>query len=260
MGVNVVGNVTAIFMLFGGLLVLAAGIFLPDRWRTRVAQRQLAEIPEWPMGRLIQEPRPPWRVAVGGVTAPGPDGMVTAPLSGVECVWYRLRVTRSFPRGDSIDEESVLDQVGGDPIGLVNRSDKILVSSDLFYRALLGTESPGLIEYPPLAGDVDSQLRTLRERGLLTTDPWRKKEISIEEAVVRGGRRIVVVGQPSRRDGATVLGTVGSRRCGVSLESLASLRTRDTRGVGYDSSNLPVFLGMIGAAMMLCAAAAARWF
>jgi hypothetical protein len=256
---NAVERAIAIFMLFGGLLVLAAGIFLPDRWRTRVAQRRLVEIPEWPMGQLIREPSPPWRVAVGGVTAPGPDGVVTAPLSGVECVWYRLRVTRSYSRGDSVHTESLLDLVGGDPVGLVNRSDKILVSSDLFYRALLGTESPGLIEYPRLAGDVDSQLWTLRERGLLTRDPWRTKEISIEEALVRGGRRIVVVGRPSRRDGATVLGTVGLRRCGVSLESLASLRTRDAPGIGYDSSNLPVFLGMIGAAMMLCAFAAARW-
>jgi hypothetical protein len=253
-------TVAAVMMLVGGVVVLAAGIFLPDRWRTRLAQRQLAQIPEWPMGRLDREPRPPGRVAVGGVTAPGPDGMVTAPLSGVECVWYRVRVTRSFARGDSTDTDVLVDHAAGDPIGLVNRTDKVLVCADLFYRALLGTESPGLIEYTPLYGDLHAQLRTLRARGVLSADLRRTDGVTIEEAVVRGGRRILVVGRPRRRDGVTVLGPIGSQRSGVAIESLASLRARDPRDVRYDSSNLPTFCGMLGAAMILCAAAAARWF
>jgi hypothetical protein len=259
-GVSAFQTVFAGLMLIGGIVVLFGAILLRDGWGTELAQRELAQIPEWPMGRLDREPRQPWRVAVGGITAPGPDGMVTAPLSGVECVWYRVSVTRPLVRGDSTDEDVLVDHVAGDPIGLVNRSDRILVSADLFYRALLGTESPGVIEYPPLDGDIDTQARTLRARGLLTADLRRTKGVSIEEAVVRAGRRIVVVGQPRRHDGVTMLVPVGSARCGVSTESLASMRVRDTGGVRYDSSNLPVFLGMIGATMILCAAAIVRWF
>jgi hypothetical protein len=250
-----------IFLLFAfasGLCLLAA-VFLPDSWRTRLAQRTLSRLRESTVAQLRRSPRLPWLATVYGVTTPGPGGMVTAPLSGEACVWYRLRITHTVARGESTMTYELLHRSEGAPIGVDDGTGKILVDADLLDRPLLGSDPPGLVEYSPATDDVGAQLRTLHQRGVLTPGVPNTSGVSVEEAYVRAGRQVLVLGHPHRWREWTMLDAATPMRCGVSLESLASLRQRPTDEINYESSALPAYLGLFGAVLGVCAAMLGGW-
>ena len=221
-----------LFALPGGLFLMAA-ILPSDRWQTRLAHRSLVRVREWTVGELGRAPRRPWRAAVSGVTVPGLGGMVTAPLSGVACVWYRVRIRRTVERGETTRTVELFHRVAGDPVGVDDGTGRILVSSELLARGLLGGDPPGLIESPPLGDDTRAQLRTLKSRGLLAGEFEHPDALWVEEEFIRAGQRVLVLGRPHPWHGWTMLGSTGPLRCGVSLESLASLRKRSTGDVDY---------------------------
>src|SRR6202035_2700202 len=61
--------------------------------RTR---RKAARMPLWTCEQLNSAGALPRRVAVTGVTAPGLHGLMRAPVSGEDCVWYESTVINDF--------------------------------------------------------------------------------------------------------------------------------------------------------------------
>jgi len=79
--------IPGIFFLIGALIWLFVGsrMRLGGQVAARAAPVRCAQV------RIGDPP-----VHLNGLTAPGPRGLLTAPVSGVQCVWYRARLFRIY--------------------------------------------------------------------------------------------------------------------------------------------------------------------
>ncbi|GAA2689545.1 MULTISPECIES: hypothetical protein [Actinoplanes] len=96
-------TVTTLGFCLGALLIGGAGIFLllhlGDHRELRALLRvRPAPIAEWGRGRVAAECH----------TEYGPAGRQTAPVSGEDCAWYRVRLLREPSRRSSDDSHDVL--------------------------------------------------------------------------------------------------------------------------------------------------------
>ena len=125
---------TLIFSL-GALLVGGAGIFALLNLGDRRAVRTLSRVRPSPIGARV--PSSGGRVAVEGVTECGPGGLLVGPVSGEECVWFRIRLVREPARADDGGHDLLMDTMSpgrptvADATGrmaidprLINRSDR----------------------------------------------------------------------------------------------------------------------------------------
>src|SRR5450755_4441456 len=64
-------------------------------------RRKAARMPLWTCEQLNSAGSLPRRVAVTGVTAPGLHGLLRAPVSGEDCVWYESAVINDFSVNES---------------------------------------------------------------------------------------------------------------------------------------------------------------
>jgi hypothetical protein len=129
----VVTVATLIFGL-GALLVGGAGIFALINLGDRRAVRTLSRVRPSPIGAPVLSSG--GRVAVEGVTEGGPGGLLVGPVSGAECVWFRIQLVREPGRADdghdllmdtmSPGRPTVADATGRMAIDprLINRPDR----------------------------------------------------------------------------------------------------------------------------------------
>jgi hypothetical protein len=95
-----------VILLGGVLLLIAAGVmFLLTSRSARELRTVTAAVPGPPAGRS-------GLIATEAVTAYGPEGPQTGPVSGADCVWWRVDVVRTPSRGSE-------DRTGSDDLGHV---------------------------------------------------------------------------------------------------------------------------------------------
>ncbi|MEV6635690.1 hypothetical protein AB0M54_33560 [Actinoplanes sp. NPDC051470] len=124
--------VTAATLIFclGALLSAGAGIFLLINLGDRREARTLSRVRPTAIGELAG----PGRVAVEGVTEHGPAGPVVGPLSGEECVWYRVRLEREPSRADDSGHDLLLDTMSPGRPALADGTGRLPVDPRLVYR------------------------------------------------------------------------------------------------------------------------------
>jgi hypothetical protein len=225
---------------FGGSAILGIAIWLAMDGHDRLVRHRFARLSRRTCAALAAARRAAGRVAVSGVTAPGPAGMLTAPLSGKPCVWYRVNVGHTSESADSRDDVTSWSRTAGHPTAVDDGTGRVLLSRWLLDRALDG-DSPGLVKRSLATRDpieVAQHLAVLQARGLLPArkldELARYDELWVAEAVVRAGREVVAVGLPwGNRHGKMLvphpLGTYG-----VSRDDLGRLRERTADLVGPD--------------------------
>jgi hypothetical protein len=162
--------------------------------RTR---RKTARMPMWTCEQLNSAGSLPRRVAVTGVTAPGLHGIMRAPASGEDCVWYESTVINDF----SVDESRrdwVCRLAPESFVAVADGPARVFLTPDLA-RTRIGPESAAVVsltihEVTPHTGrpgwDDGTRLAT---------------HFSIRETIVRPDMEIFVIGKPSRKPGVGIV-------------------------------------------------------
>ncbi|MFD9736592.1 hypothetical protein [Umezawaea sp. NPDC059074] len=194
------------------------------------------------------------RVAVVGTTAFGPGGPVVGPVSGEECAWFRVWLTRSPSRRADEDggEDVLLDVASPTPPALVDRSGAVLID-------------PGLLAEPPNLNDPVATEQVLRllhggsaadwpsliPRGLLE-DKRSHESVQLKEVRLPVGRVVYVVAGVGR-------GPVALRRTrhySVLTTDDAAAVLRRTRERAASSGQLARALGVAGTVVTAVSAVA----
>jgi hypothetical protein len=195
--------------------------------RTR---RKAARMPMWTCEQLNSAGSLPRRVAVTGVTAPGLHGIMRAPASGEDCVWYESTVINDF----SVDEsrrDRVCRLAPESFVAVADGPARVFLTPDLA-RKRIGPKSAAVVtltinEVTPYTGrpgwDDGTRLATLRDEGsfpayvftprrdtrrgsyLFLNIPLTTKHFSIRETIVRPDMEISVIGKPSRKPGVGIV-------------------------------------------------------
>jgi hypothetical protein len=205
-----------------------------------------------------------------GQLSPGPSGLVTAPLSGRQVVWYETRVIRSYDRHhagrpDEQGIEVVWRQGGGEPFALADQTGGVLVSGELLtapnshHNPLSGYfvgDEPVEVTVDESSGPIKGRgphLQALIDRyGLDLNYGFRSGATGyrVAEFIVPAGGRATVFGVARAQDGHIVLGkpdgpddpyTVSVRE----PDQLMAKWTRDRRG-SRKATWILLLIGVIG--------------
>ncbi|WFE35250.1 hypothetical protein [Micromonospora sp. WMMD975] len=212
----------AMIVLAPVLLALAVSDGRQHRWVRRH--------PVSPCAALRPGRRLPSRLAVYGRTVPGRDGLIVAPLSGVEAVWFRTLVYSTVTSGDpGLTQTSVLwEQSAGDPFGVADDTGTAAVSAGLLQAAShdprlslwASTRLPVAHAGPvPVRTVVDEETTSHRhhgrwlqqfiDRGLVPADAARRVDrVRVIEQVVHPGEPLHVIGRPAILDGGVAAFTL----------------------------------------------------
>ena len=161
-----------------------------------------------------------------GATVPGPEGLVVAPLSGVEAVWFRTMACLTVSSGDpSLTTTRILwQQSGGEPFGVADGTGTVAVSSKMlqwstYMRHMSGKarsrDSVGLNGPSPVRTLVDEDttnhrqpgpwLQRLMDHGLVRADSVKDvDQVTVIEEIVPPGIPLHVIGKPAIHDGRVV--------------------------------------------------------
>ena len=132
----------AILWIPGTFLLIGSLIWLFIGSRMRLGGQVAASAPPARCAQ-VRIGDPP--VHLNGLTAAGPHGLLTAPISGVQCVWYRARVFRIYqsslwrnaPEGWEPTAASARERIwegGSGPFALHDESGGVLVDPVLLDR------------------------------------------------------------------------------------------------------------------------------
>jgi hypothetical protein len=215
-----------------------------------LASRRLAAVPVLRSRQLRDVERLPRRVAVQGKTAPGRAGLLTAPLSQQECVWYRVQIWDehrfSFGSDERAIQDLALEHAASDLIAVADETGTVHLSPALLTRSLPGYTG-SLVESswtgePVQAHDpgspAGSDLDKLAERGIIMPDALIRQldhpraSVWATEAIVRPARPIVALGAPRRFSGDIVLGPASVGRWGTAPTSAVELQHRADAAAG----------------------------
>ncbi len=210
--------VVAILGIVGYAMLVLAPVLLALAVSEGRQHRWIRRHPVSPCAALRPGTRLPRRMAVYGETAPGPAGLVVAPLTGVEAVWFRTMVYTVDSSGDPplTSTEVLWEQSAGDPFGVADGTGTAAVSARLLQAAV---DDPRLSAWAqtrlPVAHDGPTPVRTLVgekttsprrhgrwlqdliDRGLVPADAARRVErVWVVEQVVPPGLPLHVIGRP----------------------------------------------------------------
>ncbi len=218
--------------------------------RTR---RKAARMPLLTCEQLNSAAPLPRRVAVTGVTAPGLHGLMRAPVSGEDCVWYESAVINDFSVNES-RRDWACRLAPESFVAVADGPARVFLTPDLA-RKRIGPKSTAVVtqtieEVTPYTGrpgwDNGTRLATLRDEGSFPACvftprrdtrryyifiPLRTRHFSIHETIVRPDMEIFVIGKPSRKPGVGIVLKVPFRPIsGVSSLSAADVhRYLDSR-------------------------------
>jgi hypothetical protein len=257
---TVLGTVGALVAWVGGCAVVGIPIWLLMDGHDRLVRHRFARLRPSSCAELAATSPVLGRVAVSGVTAPGPAGMLTAPLSGKPCVWYRVNVGWTSDGEHGPDDVTAWSRVEGNPTAVDDGTGRVLVSRWLLDRSVDGEDEPGLVKRSLSTREpveVDAHLELLRARGVLPArklaELARYDERWVAEGVVRAGRDVVAVGFRWRSRHGPMLVPHPLGTSGMSRKSLATLRERAVARVGPDRWwTAPLFLLGTGAVLLGC--------
>jgi hypothetical protein len=234
-------------------------------WGPGRTRRKAARMPLWTCEQLNSAGSLPPRVAVTGVTAPGLHGLLRAPVSGEDCVWYESAVINDFSEAES--RRDWVCRLAPEPfVAVADGPARVFLTPDLARKrigpknAAVATQTIDEVTRPTgrPGWDDGTRLATLRgeesfpayvftPRGdrshgkyfSLSSGPTTKR-FSISETIVRPDMEIFVIGKPSRKPGVGIVLQVPFRPIsGVSSlpaadvhRYLASRATRSLRLIG----------------------------
>lgn len=145
-------------------------------------------------------------VSISGPAGPGPEGMLSGPLSGLECVWYRVRAHSWQVHGDAHHWRPVVGTQRGDPFAV----GSVLVDARLAVGETV-VEEEVRVRKPPSAAQAP-MLHRLAELGLVPADELRRganafDELAwrVTEEIVRPGQELSVRGKLVTRRGRLTL-------------------------------------------------------
>lgn len=145
-------------------------------------------------------------VTISGPAGPGPEGLLSAPLSGLQCVWYRVRAHSWQVHGDAHHWRPVVGTQRGNPFAVGEvLVDACLAESETVVEEDVRTrKAPSALEAP--------MLHRLFELGLLPGDELERGANAFDELawrlteeVIRPGREMRVRGRLVTRRGQATL-------------------------------------------------------
>jgi hypothetical protein len=193
-------------------------------------RRKAARMPLWTCEQLNSAGSLPRRVAVTGVTAPGLHGLLRAPVSGEDCVWYESAVINDFSVNESPHHWAC--RLAPESFVAVADGPARVFLTPYLARKLIGPKSAAVMtqtidEVTPYTRrpgwDNGTRLATLRDEGsfparvftprqdtrrasyLFLNIPLITNHFSISETIVRPGMEIFVIGKPSRKPGVGIV-------------------------------------------------------
>jgi hypothetical protein len=218
----------ALVVAFIGLLILIMGIiWIPAKRKLAKELAFLDQFPLQPCGEVARNPRWGQFSAVEGTSAPGPDGPLTAPLSGTPCIWCHITVTRvmqeSIQQGPDTSvhtrtwSEPVWETTAGEPFAVADSSGQVAVSAALVganstWLTMYATEKiiePSCFEKTDRRQPPKPHLQNLIATGVV--DPERVRftgdlvRVDVEERIIRPGKHLYVLAVPQPRNGYPVL-------------------------------------------------------
>jgi hypothetical protein len=235
----------------GGIALAIGGMLLLIIIHRRALATALDATPVTRCGELTAWADLPRRVIVRGRLRPDPARSLVTPLSGKECVWFRVQVTanpgsegsRVLPVWESADRFTVADASG-----------EVQVAARLIGRRL--SDNPidrdfasGLLEWDLLPdGRHKDTIERLKRAGMpLRTRRWGDR-YRIMESWLPADREVTVLGRPRQGAAGTLLtATVGI--CGISYQTVDQLRANVNSAIAAGRSSLQ-FLLAGGAALL----------
>lgn len=145
-------------------------------------------------------------ITISGPAGPGPEGMLRAPLSDLECVWYRVRAHSWQVHGDSHHWRPVVGTQRGNPfaVGAVLVDASLAGSDTVVEEEVRVRKPPSEMEAPMLHRLFSLGLLPWDEltRGANAFDElaWR-----VTEELIRPGREMLVRGRLVTRRGQATL-------------------------------------------------------
>jgi hypothetical protein len=214
-------------------------------------------------------------VHLSGASGPGPRGLVTAPVSGIECVWYRDRVYRLYQSSRWQDGANGWEQVparaeeqvwegGSGPFALRDESGSVLLDPVMVDRRTTtrgypkeeavddrreeGPE-PKNYTYGPVGVLASSGLLPARFLDGFAGPGARTYGYRVTEEVIRPGLSFHVFGVAAQRGGQPIMAPVGDIPA-LSVDGMDMVLTRG----GRSATAMAIGFGLAGA---VCFAASA---
>ncbi len=214
-------------------------------------------------------------VHLSGASSPGPRGLVTAPVSGIECVWYRDRVYRRYEGSRWHDGGNGWEQVatraeeqvwegGSGPFALRDESGAVLLDPVVVDRRTTTRGYPkenpvdDLREEGPEPGNYAyGPVGVLTAAGLLPAGfldgfagpDARTSGYRVTEEIIRPGLPFHVFGVAALRDGQPVMAPVGDIPA-LSVDGMGLVLTRG----GRSATAMALGFGLAGAACLAASA------
>ncbi|TKK83933.1 hypothetical protein FDA94_31710 [Herbidospora galbida] len=209
--------VTAVvFLLFAGVAYVAELVFRSD-WRqmARLSEMSCADVAA--LAATAREAGGSFgeTVQVNGVTAEGPGGLMTAPLSRRKCVWWEYQVSRVYWREPAEKDDKAQPTRVTEHLGHRHSTDRFLLTDESGSVAVsLGANRPeGTVgsHFADYArSELGSSSRAVPEQVLnaaaKTRDDSRTISYEIREHILTPGVPLFVQGEASDRAGQVVIG------------------------------------------------------
>ena len=232
--------------LLGVCLLIASVTSLALKMGSNRARRLVEGTAIVPIGGLRAGAR---RVAVLGTVGFGPGGPVRAPVSEVECAWYRIQLVRSPSRSkdESPPPEDVLFTYAAlGPPALSDGSGAVLVDPALLVSAP-NLDDPVVIEltYRVLGSDPTGRVESLVPRKFLD-DTRRSETLQLWEIRLDTGRQVYVLGSTRQQNGSVMLAPAKHERFTVFTTDERSTVVARRRTNAADQRALAAFLGRFG--------------
>jgi hypothetical protein len=257
----------ALLWIPGLFCVLAMGVLLIVGSRLwRGGQRARRAVP----ARCADVRAGAGTVQLSGACSPGPRGLMTAPVSGTECAWYRDRVFRVYESGRWDDvgmvdrrAEDLVWERGSGPFALRDESGSVLLDPVVLDRRTTmgypkedavddcreeGPE-PGNYAYGPLGVLTSSGLLPSGFLDGFTGPGARTLGYRVTEEIIRPGVPFHLFGVAAQRDGQPIMAPVGDIPA-ISADDVDRVLTRG----GRSATAMALGFGLAGA---VCFAASA---
>lgn len=196
---------TRIVLIVIGIGLILWGVYMSYR------RRVMAATPTIGAGdvALVADGEREVRVEVTGEAAPGPDGLLTAPLSGTPCVWYRTSVDRMYEKMET-DRNGNRRQVTGTNVLCDQRSIEPFLIKDVSGQVPV---YPGRAQPDGVERVIDQReyaTGKLAERAMaigvraLESGPGITRGHRYREWVIRPGTRLYVLGAVRAAEGIAI--------------------------------------------------------
>jgi hypothetical protein len=235
--------------LLGVCLLIASVTSLALRMGSNRARRLVEGTAVVPIGTVRAGAR---RVAVLGTVGFGPGGAVRAPVSEVECAWYRIQLVRSPSRSkdESPPPEDVLfTYAAPGPPALSDDSGAVLVDPAFLVRAP-NLDDPVVTEltYRVLGSDPAGRVESLVPREFLD-DTRRSETLQLWEIRLGAGRQVYALGSTRQQNGSVMLAPAKHGRFTVFTTDEQSTVVARRRTNAANQRALAGFLGLSGAVL-----------